>query len=130
MRIVGICLGGGGVSHFPRIAVAAAATTPSATTTATTSAIAASFTLTPAAVLAVGFPLLIASIVFPGRLDRDLPLENLLSGQIIDRLLGIGLIHKVDESVSHRPTGARVAGDRDTLATNKSVSSEEQAAIS
>lgn len=98
---------------------AATASAASTTTTATTAATARSTaartfrTLT----LAVGtLGLLTSRLRLAGKLDRDLALENLLAGELLDGTLGLSGSREVDEGVTDRTVGAGVLWDGDGLA--------------
>lgn len=99
---------------------ASAATTAATTATATTATATASSTTATTlstGTLAVGsLSLLAGGLGLASELDRDLALENLLAGELLDGTLSLGGGREVDKGVADGTVGAGVLGDGDRLA--------------
>jgi hypothetical protein len=88
---------------------------PATTTTApATGGLATAVALT---ILTVGsLSLLASSLGLACKLDRDLALEDLLSGQLSDGTLSLSRGGEVDEGIADGTVGTRVLGNGDRLA--------------
>lgn len=62
-----------------------------------------------------GLGLLTSGLGLASELNRDLALEDLLAGELLDGTLGLGRGGKVDKGVANGTVGTRVLGDRNGL---------------
>ena len=105
------------------------ASTASATSTASTSATATATTRSTAAgalatrSLTVGsLGLLTSRLRLASKLNRDLALEDLLAGELLDGALSLAGGREVDESVADGAVGAGVLGDGNRLTAREMLS--------
>lgn len=92
------------------------ATTATATTATATASSTAATALSTGSVAVGSFSLLASGLGLASELDRDLALEDLLAGELLNGALSLGGGREVDEGVANGTVGAGVLGDGDRLA--------------
>lgn len=101
-------------------------TSAASTTTTTTATTAATTRVSPTALAPThtfsttssGSLLLCSSLRLASELNRDLPIEDELSGELVNSFLSLICGREVDESVAYWAGGTRVGRDRGGLAGN------------